>query len=268
MMDAQGIAELLKERFPNPHPESLHNATRQLAEMIGRGSVRRFRPDKVGRDLVHLLLAAALSAPSKSDYQQATLILIESSELRGKLNQIIVGNPWLSDVPHLIVFCADTHRLRAISLTGSGASANNDLEALFNATVDAALVMQAFITAAESVGLGCCPLSAIRNHLEEIAPLLALPPGVLPVAGLAFGFPAERTRVSMRLPQRLTVQVDRYSDSPIGDEIDDYDIRRQATFASTGDPPAAKWSASKIAQLNASDSRSFRAYVKLSGFEL
>ena len=48
-----------------------------------------------------------------------------------------------------------------------------------------------FIRAAEAVGLGCCPISVIRNHIDEVAELLELPDFVFPVAGMTAGYPSE-----------------------------------------------------------------------------
>ena len=53
--------------------------------------------------------------------------------------------------------------------------ANDHLDAFLNAAVDAGLVLMNFIRAAEAVGLGCCPISVIRNHIDEVAELLELP---------------------------------------------------------------------------------------------
>ena len=37
------------------------------------------------------------------------------------------------------------------------------------------------------MGLGCCPISVVRNHVEKLSELLELPAGVFPVAGLTVG---------------------------------------------------------------------------------
>ena len=77
--------------------------------------------------------------------------------------------------------------------------------AFLTPTVDAALVMQTFILAAETAGLGCCPISALRNHADAVARILELPEKVFPVAGLCIGYPAAEGFVSMRLPLAVTV---------------------------------------------------------------
>ena len=68
--------------------------------------------------------------------------------------------------------------------------------------------------AADAAGLGTCPISYVRNHVEKIGPLCGLPPGVYPVAGLTLGFPAgPRNWLSPRLPQHLVVHRETYDDS-------------------------------------------------------
>ena len=78
--------------------------------------------------------------------------------------------------------------------------ANNNMDTFLNTAVDCALAMAAFMTAADAVGLGSCPISYVRSHIERVSPLLGLPDGVYPVAGLCVGWPVFRRPVSMRLP--------------------------------------------------------------------
>jgi nitroreductase/FMN reductase [NAD(P)H] len=108
---------------------------------------------------------------------------------------------------------------------------NDTLDMFMNAAVDAGLVLQAFITAAEALGLGCCPISVVRNHVEKLAALLELPPGVFPVAGLCVGYPSQPGWTSMRLPPAVTVHTDRYDDADLPAQLDAYDRRREARHA-------------------------------------
>ena len=43
------------------------------------------------------------------------------------------------------------------------------------AALDAGIAMTSLILAAEAYGLGCCPISAIRNEAAKISDLLGLP---------------------------------------------------------------------------------------------
>src|SRR4030095_1313401 len=91
--------------------------------------------------------------------------------------------------------------------------------------------LQGFITAVEALGLGCCPISVVRNHVEKLSERLGLAPGVFPVAGLCVGDPTQGGWISMRLPPSLTVHTDRYDDGDFETEIDAYDRRREARHA-------------------------------------
>ncbi len=93
--------------------------------------------------------------------------------------------------------------------------ANNNLDTFLNTAVDCTLAMAAFMAAADAAGLGTCPISYVRNHIEKLVPLLALPAGVYPVAGLTVGWPEFRRPVSMRLPPSVVVHRERYDDSAL-----------------------------------------------------
>jgi FMN reductase [NAD(P)H] len=260
------IGSTFANRFYDSDPPSEYTLPDQIVRMIARRSHRKFLAKKVSDAMIEAITAAALSAPSKSDFQQATIIFIRSEEIRERFAKIIPANPWLASTPHIAVFCADTHRLRAATEMNGKPQENNDLEAFFNATVDAALVMQTFIIAAESLNLGCCPLSAVRFQMDQIGPLLKLPNGVFPVAALGFGHPEEQGHISMRLPQSVTVQTDEYDDRELLNHIKKYDDRRLRV--TTGSTTPMAWSKAKTEQLAATRSEPFVAFLKKAGINL
>jgi hypothetical protein len=61
-------------------------------------------------------------------------------------------------------------------------------------------------SAAEALGLGCCPLSAIRNQAATISELLALPNHVFPLAGRVLGWPDAPAEISQHLPLSVTLR--------------------------------------------------------------
>jgi hypothetical protein len=185
---------------------------------------------------------------------------------------------WIRSAPVFLVFCADAARLEKVcSLRGKPAK-NRDLEGFFNASIDAALVMQTFILAAEQSGLGCCPISHIRLHLTQLRPILSLPDGVVPVAGLCVGYAAEPGFISMRLPRSVTRHVDRYDDKDLASRIDDYDRLRAKAFATPRDKQRNPkefgyaefygWSEDKSRQMQAGEGRDFGSMVRQCGFTL
>jgi FMN reductase [NAD(P)H] len=249
-----------------------------VARILARRTHRAYAPHPVPDAVLQPLLRAALSASAKSDYQQATILQVKDPETRQALGKLVPSMPWIAQSPVFLIFLADARRLQRISELRGHSSANANLEAFFNASVDAALAMQTFILAAEAAGLGCCPISVIRNHLDTVCPMLGLPPQVIPVAGLCVGYPAGAGYVSMRLPPALTLHVDRYDDTQLAAEIDAYDRRRDARHAippekqrgtkKFGIAPFYGWSQDKARQLGENEGAGFGAFVRKHGFTL
>jgi nitroreductase/FMN reductase [NAD(P)H] len=228
-----------------------------LAALNERSVCRRYRSDPVPEEVVRLLCATALAAPTKSDLQQATIVRLADPAKRAAVCALLPGSPWLAGAPELLVFCADGWRLRRLFQRHDKNFPNEHLDAFFNATVDAALVLGAFVSAAELAGLGTCPISQIRDHIAKIDRLLALPDWVVPIAGLALGYPEAKEPLSARVSLSATVHTDRYDRDAVERELDAYDTRR-----------GKSWSADKVRQYSAVWRADFGAFVKAKRFQL
>jgi FMN reductase [NAD(P)H] len=269
--------ELLTDRFGEypdlPRADAL---TPVMVKILSRRTHRAYTDEPVGEELIALLLAVALSASSKSDFQQVSIIRLKDPHRRGKIAAHFPLMPWIGTSPVFLIFCADARRLERICTIRNHPRHNGDLEAFLNASVDAALAMQTFILAAESAGLGCCPISVIRNQMETVAHELVLPDGVFPVAGLCVGYPAGKGHVSMRLPPSITIHTDTYDDTALEAQIDAYDRRRAARHAVKreqqrnpklfGYADFYGWSEDKARQAAEPEGASFGRHVKSHGF--
>ena len=122
---------------------------------------------------------------------------------------------WIATAPVFLVWCGDMRRGQRLCAMHDMPHANNNMDTFLNTAVDCALAMGQFMAAAEAVGLGTCPISYVRSHIERVSPLLGLPAGVYPVAGLTVGWPVFRRPVSMRLPPSVVVHRERYDDSAL-----------------------------------------------------
>ena len=138
--------------------------------------------------------------------------------------------PWIGEAPLFLVFCGDNLRLRRAAALREKPFPNDNVDMFMNAAVDAALAMQTFTLAAEAAGLGCCPISEVRTHIDRLTELLALPAGVFPVAGLCVGWPEREGFVSMRIPPALAVHEDAYDAAGVEEKIEAYDRRRDARY--------------------------------------
>ncbi len=248
-----------------------------LRQALLRRTHRRYTPRPVDEDLLRLLLGTALSASSKSDFQQASVIRVLAPERRARIAALVPDMPWIGAAPVFLVFCGDARRLEQIGHLRGHPSDNGRLEGFFNAAVDTALVLQSFILAAETAGLGCCPISALRNHAAAVGEILELPQKVFPVAGLCVGYPASEGHVSMRLPLAVTLHTDRYDDSRLAEDIAAYDQRRAARYSPPREQQRAPhifgyadfygWSEDKARQAAAQlEGETFPSHLRARGF--
>ena len=248
----------------------------QLARMLGHCSHRKWTERAVEPGLLRLLCAAALSAPSKSDLQQTDIVQVADSAKRAAIVATIDDMDWIMDAPIFLVFCGNNRRLRLVSQSQNTPFPNDHLDQFFNAACDAAIIMASFVHAAEAVGLGCCPISHVRNHADRVAAILGLPQWVFPFAGLCVGYPARGNRITPRLPLAVTLHADRYDEAQLQENIAQYDARRNAVqpYARQRDPerfgtaPSYGWSADKARQYAVMERERFGAFVREQGFKL
>jgi nitroreductase len=276
---SESLADIISRRFGIPTEAGRSwPATGTLAQLLSHRVQRTFLDKPIDPETLQILLAAALSAPSKSDLQQATIIVVRDADIRRKVEALVPSMPWMSQASELLVFCGDNSRIRRIAELRGKPFPNDTLDMFMNAAVDAALIMQGFITAAESIGLGCCPISVLRDEVEQLSAILGLPAGVFPVAGLCVGYPAREARFSMRLPPAVTVHVDRYDASGFEAELAAYDARRaeaeparpgnQRHTDTYGEVFPYTWSEDKARQYCTPQRHSFGDYVREQEFKL
>jgi len=269
--------EAIERRFGDGGPSG-HDVEDDafIRRVLSRKTVRHFSDVAPDEALLDLLVAAALSASAKSDFQQASILRVVDPAKRAAIGALFPSMPWIGVSPVFFVFLGDARRLQRIGELRAKPVQNGTLEGFFNATVDAALAMQPMILCAESAGLGVCPISVIRNEIDKVAGLLGLPDQVFPVAGLCLGYPRSEGHVSLRLPRRATTHLDRYDDSALPHAIDDYDRRRNARHAipreqqrsnaEYGEVPFYGWSEDKARQAAKAEGAAFPPYLRSHGF--
>jgi nitroreductase/FMN reductase [NAD(P)H] len=271
------LHDLFAHRFGKaPGACNLGPAAATVAYLAGRRSIRRYAPKPVDPALIETLAAAAFSSPTKSDLQQRDIVAVRDPKARATIDALFPDMAWIAAAPVFLVFCGNNRRQRQIHRWRRRPFANDHLDAFFNAAVDAAIALAAFVVAAEQAGLGCCPISAVRNHAGLISDLLGLPDHVFPVAGLTVGWPAEEGKISPRLPLAATFHVDRYDD--VGQQllIDAYDARRardqpyakQRLVDRFGAQEPYTWSEDKARQYSTPERVDFGAFVRAKGFKL
>jgi nitroreductase/FMN reductase [NAD(P)H] len=269
------IRDSLQRRFgETPTVDEKLAGLDALARMAGRRVHRRYDGRPVDPALLRLLCACALSAPSKSDLQQADIAILDKTD-QGAIADLIPDQPFIRTAPAFLVILANGRRLPEISRMRGKPFPNDHLDQFFNAAVDAGIVLATFIAAADAVGLGTCPISVIRDHSQKVSDMLRLPQRVIPVAGLCVGWPSEAGHISARLGLDTAVHHGKYDEGDLAARIDAYDRRRAAIHpykprdpARWGEVPFYGWSEDKARQYGVPQRADFGAFVRKKGFKL
>src|SRR5476651_1724963 len=95
---AQSIRDSLNRRFGETLAiDDNLTGLDELARLAGRRVQRRTTDRPVDPELLRLLCACALSAPSKSDLQQADIVIVDDPAQRRAVIALMPDMPWLKD---------------------------------------------------------------------------------------------------------------------------------------------------------------------------
>ena len=252
--------------------------TETLKSILSRRSIRKFLNKPISKELLTILLAASQSAPSKSNLQQYSILVIQDQNIKNKISDLIGNTKWALTAPIFILYLADIRRNIKITNDRGYNHKNNNVDTFMNSVIDSALAMQSTICAAESSGLGVCPISMIRNIIEEVKVICELPKGVFPIAGLAIGWPDQKSKISIRLSQDIVTHLDKYNEKDLIHKINLYDTKvfkkdpipenKQRHIDLYGVAKKGTWSENISRQLSIPERSHFKNWLKKNGFNL
>ena len=252
--------------------------TETLKSILSRRSIRKFLNKPISKELLSLILAAAQSAPSKSNLQQYSILVIQDQNIKNEISNLIGKTKWALTAPIFFLYLADIRRNIKITYDRGYEHKNNNVDTFMNGVIDAALSMQSTICASESLGLGVCPISMIRNIIEDVKVICKLPKGVFPIAGLALGWPDQKSNVSIRLSQDIVIHFDKYDEKDLIQKIDKYDERvfkkdpipenKQRHVDLYGVAKKGTWSENISRQLSVPERSNFKNWLNENGFNL
>ncbi|MCM3708559.1 MULTISPECIES: oxygen-insensitive NADPH nitroreductase [Cytobacillus] len=170
--------------------------------LMDHRSVRNFEDRALSKEHIETIVLSAQAASTSSFVQAYSIIGVTDKEKKAKLAEVAGNQNYVAENGHFFVFCADLHRHEII-----GQMENKNVipsiestEKFMVAVIDTALAAQNAAIAAESLGLGICYIGGIRNNLEAVAELLKTPDRVIPLFGLAVGYPSKKNDKKPRLP--------------------------------------------------------------------
>lgn len=155
-----------------------------------RRSTRSFTDDPVHDTLIEKILEAARIAPSAGNVQPYEFRVIRDKKIKSELVSAALGQGFIAAAPVAIVFLEDAERTeQRYGIRGTNLYVHQDT---------AIAVAHAHL-AATDLGLGSCWVGAFDS--PAVARILDVRPGLVPVAILPIGHPAEeppaRSRRSM-----------------------------------------------------------------------
>src|SRR6266849_3175901 len=137
MAATKTIADLIEDRFGLPARAGGGTpAEGTVAQMLAHRVHRRWKPDLISDETLQIVLAAALSAPSKSDLQQVGIVLVRDRGKQALIASWIEDMPWIADAPLFMIFCGDHRRMRRVSEMRGKPFPNDTLDMFMNAAVD------------------------------------------------------------------------------------------------------------------------------------
>lgn len=156
------------------------NLKEPLQVIFGRRSIRVFKPGPVTEAQVQTLLEAAMAAPSAVAKDPWRFVVVRNPTTLNALADALPNAPMLREATVGIIVCGDME-----------AAHDQQLSYLLQ---DCAAAVENILLAAHGLGLGSCWLGIHPRgeRMQKVSSLLGLPTMVLPIAGVAIGWPGEQ----------------------------------------------------------------------------
>jgi FMN reductase (NADPH) len=183
--------------------------------LLAHRSIRKFKDEKVTEEQISLIVKSAQAASTSSNIQAYSIIGISDEKTKETLAHLAGDQSYVANNGIFLVFCADLYRHEIIAQKEKVdfSTTLDSTEKFMVATIDASLAAQNAAIAAESLGLGVCYIGGLRNNLHEVSDLLNTPKRVVPLFGLAIGYPAHQPDVKPRLATTAVYHENRYNQS-------------------------------------------------------
>lgn len=169
-------------------------------------SIRKFTEEALTDEQREAIWEAGRAASSSSFMQSTQIIRVTDAEKRAALCEVAANQKYVRTAAEFWVFCIDyTKHKQAFPEAQLGWT-----EGLILGAVDAGIMAQNCLLAAESMGLGGVYIGSLRNDVARAAEILALPPLTFPLFGMCIGYPAQDPMYRPRLPLETLVSENRY----------------------------------------------------------
>jgi nitroreductase len=233
-----------------------------IETLLNHRSIRSFTAKPIAPEQLDAILSCGLAASSSSFIQCVSVIRVTNSTSREKMAEYAGGQVYVSTCAEFLVFCIDFQRHQTIHPQAQLGFTEQTLIG----SIDAAMMAQNCLTAAESLGLGGVYIGGLRNNPYKVTKELALPEHVVPLFGLCLGHPDQSPEVKPRLPKSIVIHQNTYQ--PLDTQVlADYDRSIKHYYATrTDNQKSMNWS-EQITAILGKESRPFmKAFLQQQGF--
>lgn len=220
--------------------------------IMAHRSIRAFTDEAITESDFSTIIQAGMSGSSSHFMQVLSVIRVKDTDKRKKLAQLAGNQAYVESAAEFLVFCIDFQRHCELNADVKP----EFMELTLVGAVDAGIMAQNCLLAAESLGLGGVFIGGLRNNPVEVDALLELPAHTAILFGMCLGHPAQRPEQKPRLPLDVVVHTDRYH--PLDKTlIDGYDQTMHEYYLSrSSNVKQAGWSKEITAYLS-KESRPF-----------
>ena len=177
-----------------------------------RRTIRKYAQRDIDSDLLERLLTAGTRASTTGNMQIYSIIVTRDQEMKKRLAPAHFNQPMVTEAPVMLTFCADFNRFNLWCRQREAEPGYDNFMSFMTAAIDSLLAAQTLCNAAEEEGLGICYLGTATYNADRIIEVLELPLGVVPVATVTLGWPAQVPEQPDRLPLEAVVHYEKYHD--------------------------------------------------------
>ncbi|QIL85978.1 oxygen-insensitive NADPH nitroreductase [Vibrio sp. HDW18] len=232
--------------------------------ILSHRSIRDFTQQPISALQLETIIAAGIAASSSSLLQAISVIRVTDTALRQQLAELAGKQAYVASAAEFLVFCIDYQRHYALNPNVKP----EFIELTLIGAVDAGIMAQNCMLAAESMGLGGVYIGGLRNSPNQVDALLKLPPYSAVLFGMCLGHPAQDPELKPRLAAQVIVHENHYQ--PLNQNyVAEYDhVMVDYYQKRSGNPKQKGWSEQITAKLS-QESRPFMlSYLQGKGLAL
>lgn len=236
-----------------------------IETILNHRSIRSFEDKPLTPEQIKVIVESAQAASTSSYIQAYSIIGVTDREKKKKLAEFAGNQSYVEENGHFFVFCADLYRHQLIGrMEGKDVIPSiESTEKFMVALIDASLAAQNACLAAESLGLGICYIGGIRNNLEAVGNILNIPERVIPLFGLAVGYPKDVTDKKPRLPLSHVYHENEYTTTNYDQQLTDYNNIISSYYKErTGGKRTDTWTAQMANMLEKKSRMYMKDYVE------